>query len=221
MPKVHDFTEQDFLDHEKKMWEQHKFRSMGNYEFSAELIDAHMMAPTARTGREKGLIYSAMGYEVIEWTSWLEKEKGFRRIDTGKVIIRYRKRLVYQTAPMHRTKNYFINMEAQAKICSERIRARPLCPKCRRLMFITCRGNYQYYWKCLNPIHEKQKREKIPCAAWDTGLSAESLNIVNKKRKWRRDYSKKRVKQNKPPYGTARQKKKKWKPKDQPIARSE
>jgi hypothetical protein len=218
MPKAYEFTPEEYFEYEKKMREEERYRNIKPYEFYTELGVADVEAPTPRTGREEGFTFSCLGLESRSWSSWVKAQGGMRHPDSGWNVIREHGVAKYYGPRLNRTKNYLKNMQIWARICRERIEARPACPKCRSCyMSIVFRGNHQYYWKCLNPIHQ-ELGEKAPCKSWDTGLSEESLKVVKKKREARRKYNLKRIRENKKPFGEARKNRKKWRNRTPQVA---
>lgn len=211
MPRLYEFTEADFFDFTEKMV-RIGFRRIEPYEFYAELKVANVIAPTPRFGREEGFIFNALGLEVRVWTSFIMATGGIRKPDSGWVVIREHGEAKYFAPQMRRTKNFFKRLLDWAQVCKEHILARPLCPSGTSYMTIfrkenTERKTVQIFWK-----GEGVTRQ------WDIGLSEKSLKLVTSKRKKRQKYNKQRKKQNKPPHGTARQNRKKWRKKEAPPA---
>ncbi len=216
MPKRYDFTEQDFLEFKGKILAL-GFRQIEPYEFYTELHVADVIEPTPRVGREEGFIFHALGLEVRIWTSFILANGSVRTPDSGWGVIREHGVAKYFAPQMYRTANFFNRLLDWALVCKERIQARPVCPVCRHCyMSIVHRKQYQYYWKCLSPVHYR-RIEKSICASWNTGLSAAGLKIVMEKRKRRIKYNAKRLKQGKEKFGTARKKRKKWTKRDSEI----
>lgn len=219
MPKAYDFTENDFLNFKKKILAE-GFRQIEPYEFYTELRIADVEKHTPTLGREEGFIFYALGLEVRVWTSFVIAKGGVRKPDSGWVVIREHGEAKYFAPQMYRTKNFFKRLFRWAVICSEHIKARPICQEHTRYMSIAHGKQYQYYWKCGGGKHQENGGTFL-FVRWDIGLSEESLKFVKKKRETRRKYNLKRKREGKKPFGEKRKNRKVWRKRNPPTARAE
>ncbi len=143
-----------------------------------------LIAPRPRLGRELGYLFHTNEYNVLVWTTWLEKEQLARYEDAGWVIITEGDNVLYSSHPVHRTKKFLHNLLMQARIACWRIRHRQLCQECRHYMDIV-RGQAlkQRYWKCSRKELHASLRSRT--RSWDYGLPEEALDYLRPIRKKR------------------------------------
>lgn len=177
------------------------FRRLSPEEFGKDFERLELSAPSPRKGRETGFTFTANGFTVLVWTTFLTRKA--RNRDAGWVLIKEGDEVKYFSHPMHRTKNFLHNLIWHACIARLRVKNRPLCPKCHAFMDIARgKGLKSRYWQC-----KRHKAESLP---WDYGLPQEALDFLYPQRKQRARYRKKLRAQGKP-QGTALKRRRKWK----------
>jgi hypothetical protein len=201
MPKQVLPSEEDFqrMSAVLKEW---GFRNYLASEVWSELRRLQLVSPRRQPGREEGFTLSANGYEVIVWTTWIQKEGRARPKDSGWVVIKRQGRTkgIY-FAKRHRTKNFVKNLLNDAWLAKTRIVELPLCPVlgCRERMeiamgepiksrFLICRN------RSAHPDGRTVSRD------WDYALRKrpKALRYIQQKRKRRAKYRAKRRAEGKP-----------------------
>ncbi len=167
------------------------------------------------TGMEEGFTFFVNGLRVYIWSSF-EKKLGTTRIgwDSGKVIITESNRVIYYGPEIRRTKLFFERLLMWADVLKERVLNRPTCSHCKRLMRIRYTENHQYYWYCEGFYLDRE--HPWVSHKWDVNLSESVMKFLKQKRERTRKYNLMRVKNNKPKHGTAREKKRSWKKRNNP-----
>jgi hypothetical protein len=184
-----------------------EFRKLGRREFQSDYWRLSLQAPSPRKGRETGFVFSANGYEVVVWTTFLEREGCAREQDAGWVLIKDGDVVLYFARPHPRTKNFFHTLLMDAALARLRVLGRPLCPLCGARMNITNgKGLKSRFWQCKRPQYHKKPQN----ASWDHGLPQEALDYLKPIRERRRKYRAKLQKEGKAP-GAALQRRIGWK----------
>jgi len=196
MPERAVFKEENFETLERTFQEM-GFRRITDVEFQTNFRRFGLVAPTSRFGREVGFIFTANDLTVHVWTTWLGRESRTRRADEAWVLIECEDKAVYFSHPLHRTKNFMLNLLRQAWIARWRVLNRPLCPKCRNFMDIVHgRGLKSRYWSCIRTAaHADQKPAFLD---WDYGLPPKAKYYVRTLRRKRHLYEKQRRAEGKP-----------------------
>lgn len=181
------------------------FRKRSRKEFRSDFRRLEPKPPSPRPGREAGFTFSANGYEVVVWTTFVESAQVARNRDAGWVLIKEGDEVLYFSRPIHRTKHFLHNLLLQASIARARVLHRPLCPDCSASMDIVAGKTLKArFWKCTKPAHRKPVH--LP---WDYGLPMEVLPYIAKIRQARKRYRQKLKAQGKKP-GVALLKRKGW-----------
>lgn len=168
----------DFQIFERKLLKL-GFHSITSQEFRRGIRG--LESPRFRPGREAGFIYAANGLEVCVWTTWLRGEDRARDVDSGWVLIRKGRDVLYFSRPLHRTKNFLQNLFCWARVTQLRVQHRPHCPGCNELMqIVRGRGLKQRYWRC-DLVHRHSSR-KPESRSWDVGLTPLAQQWVNEQR---------------------------------------
>lgn len=171
------------------------FRPLTGVEFQKDFLRLALKAPRPRPGREAGFVFTANGLTVKVWTTWLIREGEAREVDAGWVLITDGDRVCYFSRPLHRTKNFVLNLFAQAWIQRWRVLHRPLCPQCRQFMdIVSGRGLKARYWRC-SRRHPDQQAVSLD---WDHSLPKRARQYVETLRRERRRYEKNRKTEGKP-----------------------
>lgn len=191
------------------------FRPVSEIEFKSDFKRLKLKAPRSRVGREAGFAFFANGLTVRVWTTWLEREGKARDIDAGWVLICDGDKPLYFSYPIHRTKNFLVNLLRQAWLARWRVMHRPLCSKCRQFMNIAMgRGIKSRYWRC-NRLKEHEDRKPF-VLDWDYGLPPKAKRYAKTLRKKRAKYRAKRKQESKPIF-TAIQKRRPWQRNENPT----
>lgn len=181
------------------------FREIYRDEFVKNFTRLELRAPSPRRGREVGFIFSANGYDVVVWTTYIEAEQMARKSDAGRVLIKDGDRVVYHSRPKHRTKNFLHNLLLAAAIARSRVIHRPLCPKCGAYMHVRPgKGLKARYYRCQASSHPTPVN--LP---WDHGLPDEVMKKVIKSRRDRKPHVDKLAAKGLKP-GAALKKRRKW-----------
>lgn len=156
-----------------------------------------LISPRLRKGKESGFLFKANNLMVIVWTTWLEKEERARDSDAGWVLIVDQNKALYFSHPIHRTKNFIVNLLRESYVARQRIINRPICPICGSFMNIKKgKGIKARYWACPNIFIHQDKRNSIK--DWDCGIKNPKIRkYLEKKRKKRKKYREKIRKQGK------------------------
>lgn len=187
----------DFLAFEREM-KKRDFRRIYGTEFAGDFKRLGLVAPRPRLGRETGFIFhSNNGLTVRVWTTWLSAENTIRDVDAGWVLIADGDKAVYFSHPIHRTKNFFLNLFRQAWIARFRVINRPLCPQCNRpMMIVHGIGLKSRYWRCnVTSVFTHRKPQTLD---WDFNLPPIAKKIVEELRKKRQRELMARKKEGKP-----------------------
>lgn len=173
----------DFSAFESAMTEC-SFRRISGIEFKSDFKRLGLEAPKPRPGREVGFVFHANSLTVRVWTTWLSAERSIRDADSGWVLIVEGDEAVYFSHPVHRTKNFFLNLFRQAWIARWRVLHRPLCPECNQYMgIVRGRALKSRYWRCdIIGLHNDGKPKTLD---WDYDLPPIAKKIVEKLRKKR------------------------------------
>ncbi|HVY35943.1 MAG TPA: hypothetical protein VG982_01545 [Candidatus Paceibacterota bacterium] len=179
----------------------------------------NLIPPRNLKGREKGYIYKPEDeenqMEAIVWTTQdvftldpREKNK-----DTGKNLIRYKGKARYHAKPTLRSPNYVDNMYWKARANKERIDNRPKDSFKGQYMLIENGGKniYQRYWQSVQ--RNKFDGGRFEKVSFDHGLSPETIEHVNKRRKLVNRYNKQLRAKGKEP-GAYVRRRNPWKKKD-------
>lgn len=174
------------------------FRHVTNIEFQKDFERLDLKAPRPRPGRETGFNFTANGLTVKVWTTWLIGKNEARETDEGWVLIAAGDKAVYFSHPLHRTKNFNLNLLRQAWIARWRALHRPLCPKCKNFMdIVSGRALKARYWRCVRITAHTDR--KPACLDWDSGLPKRASQYVKTLRRRRARYYAKLLKQGKKP----------------------
>lgn len=173
------------------------FRRVTDVEFRTDFKRLDLKAPRPRPGREVGFIFTANFLTVRIWTTWLAHENKAREVDESWILIVDGDKAVYFSHPLHRTKNFTLNLLRQAWIARWRVLHRPLCPECKNFMdIVRGRGLKSRYWRCGRlTAHADRKPASL---AWDHGLPKKAKRFVKTLRKPRCRYVKRRRAEGKP-----------------------
>lgn len=189
LPNSNDFN---YLKKEFKLL---GFKEISNGEFSQRLNRLGLKSPRFQKGRETGFYFKENGLTITVWTTWLEKQGQARESDAGWVVISEDglddEKAVYFSHPIHRTKNFIINLLAQAWIAQWRIKNRPHCPQCKGFMkIVRGRAIKSRYWRCSN--RQKHQTRAVVNLDWDNSLPPKAKEYLKKMRKKRAQYKGKR-----------------------------
>lgn len=192
------------------------FREMTDEEFYESFKKKRLKAPRKRypkkqNHRQVGFVFYAYGLRVCVWTTWLKKQDKPKKSSEAWVIIEDKNKALYFSHPIHRTKNFVINLLRQAQIARTRIINRPLCPKCNDwtwMKIVQGRSVKSRYWRCSRKAYHKNNKPEY--LDWDCGISDADKAYLKPIRKKRAKYRKKRKKQGKP-NNVAMKKRKTWK----------
>ena len=196
MPKKILPTEEQFL-FIKEFLEAGGFEEISEEEFRRNFRRLGLKAPRPRRGRETGFKFSENGLTVVVWTTWLKKEKRARESDAAWVIIVEDEQIVYSSHPIHRTKYFILNLLLQAIIAQTRVIHRPRCPECGEWMKIVHgKGIKSCYWQCA--YTERHLNGQKIRKDWDFALTETMKKYLNRIRRKRAYYRRKRRKQGKP-----------------------
>lgn len=185
------------------------FRSVTGVEFHNDFRRFELKAPRPRPGRETGFVFTANGLSVRVWTTWLPRENKAREVDSAWVLITDGDRPLYFSRPIHRTKNFTVNLLRAAWIARWRILYRPICPECKRFMDI-CRGRglKSRYWGCKRAaLHKSGGAIRLN---WDYVLPPKARRCVESLRRESERYRRERRASGKP-IGAALLTRKPWK----------
>lgn len=184
------------------------FRPVSVTEFRKDFKRLKLKAPRPRPGREDGFLFFADGLTVRVWTTWLESESKVRDVDAGWVLICEGDKPLYFSRPIHRTKNFLVNLLRQAWLARWRVTHRPLCLKCHKFMDIVMgRGMKSRYWRC---DRRKEHKDGKPYSLdWDYGMPSKAKRYVSTLRGNRAKRRSKLKKEGKPVF-TAIKKRKPW-----------
>jgi len=189
------------------------FIRIGTEETRKKLHEQNLHQPRKRKGREIGFKFYRNGLCVYVWTTYLHEKEEAREEDSGWVCITEGDTAKYFSEPLKRTKNFFKNMLIKARIAQYRIIHRPRCLYCKDtfLDIVRGRGVRSRYWKCGN-TNRHEEDVKVYTLPWDTGMPPKARAFLDKKRKKKKSYNKKRIAEGKETY-TAMKNRKPWKAK--------
>lgn len=177
----------DYLWLVKKLKDERGFWWIDGKSVRDDIERFKLVPPTLKKKyREVGLRFSANGYTVKVWTSFVEELQAFQDDDQGYVlIVRDRDNVpVYYAQYTRRTKNFAYNLYMRARIAQSRVRARPLCTDSEclcRMGIAKGRNGKGLVWECLNDEHHGFR--KGPRKSIDLGLDAEELKFAKARRK--------------------------------------
>lgn len=173
------------------------FRQISRIEFRNDFARLGLKAPRPRLGREAGFMFYASGLTVRVWTTWLRSEGRAREVDAGWVLICRGDAALYFAHPLHRTKDFLLNLFRHAWVAQWRVMHRPLCAECRQFMDIVAgRGMKSRYWRCDQVrFHATGKPTRL---GWDAGLPPKAKRYVRALRKRRAAYRQRREAEGKP-----------------------
>lgn len=165
------------------------FRPMYEVEFRRQFQRLGLKAPRPRQGREEGFTFFANNLSVVVWTTWLARQNKARESDAGWVLIAEGDRVLYFSHPIHRTRNFFLNLFRQAWLAQWRALHRPLCPECKKWMSIARgKGLKARYWVCgAWSQHDVKGTVRLD---WDYGLPPRAKRMVALLRRARARYRK-------------------------------
>lgn len=182
MPKKFIFREEDFV------FLKENLEKLGFKQIVSDKKFIGLKKSSKKRGRETGFVFAANGLTVTVWTTWLSGEKRFRETDSGWVVISQKEKPLYFSHPLHRTKNFVLNLLRQAWLAQRRVIHRPICPECKRFMEIGWgRGIKSRYWVCR---HHSDKRIY---QSWDWCFGEKTKRFIRVKRRKREKYRKKRL----------------------------
>lgn len=186
------FSDFNYLREEFKLL---GFKEISNDEFRKRLNRLGLKSPRFQKGRETGFYFRKNGLTVTVWTTWLEKQSQARKSDAGWVVISEDglddEKALYFSHPIHRTKNYIVNLLNQAWIAQWRVKNRPRCPQCKRFMkIVRGRAIKSRYWRCVNK--QDHQTRAVVNLDWDNSLPPKAKKYLKKLRHKRTQYKKTR-----------------------------
>lgn len=136
MPKKVLFSLDDFQFISREL-ERLGFRKIEPGEFYDRIRNLKFQGFRPKKGRETGFEFRAKSLVVTVWTTWLEEEGNPRDSDEGWIAITSESgRRLYFSHPLHRTRNFVVNLLMQARIARWRVKNRPSCSQCGEPMNI-------------------------------------------------------------------------------------
>ena len=199
MPKKQLPNSSDF-NYLRKEFKLLGFNEISKGEFRQRINRLGLKSPRSQKGREAGFYFKENGLTVTVWTTWLEKQGQARESDAGWVVISEDgledAKAVYFSHPIHRTKNYIINLLKQAWIAQWRIKNRPHCPQCKGFMkIVRGRAIKSRYWRCANK--QKHQTRTVVNLDWDNSLPPKAKEYLTKLRHKRTQYKNRRKQEGK------------------------
>jgi hypothetical protein len=202
LPKKYSPSKEEVFSFESMLFER-GFRRMTPSEIEAGLPAApglqRKFYSRRDPGFEAGYLMEKNGLQAVVWTTWLDWKEGVRNMDAGWVLIRHAKKteqVYYYSRPLNRTKGYLGRLLKYVRRAAWRVRHRPQCPQCDRMMRIAFGKGYKSrYWTC--PF----SRSHIPMAPihldWDCMFTPEQKQELSEERRVRKKYRQKRTDQGK------------------------
>ena len=191
LPKSSDFA---YISHEL---EKLDFKQISVNEFCETFKRLNLKAPRPRQGRETGFVFTRHGLRVVVWTTWIKSQGKARDTDAAWIVIAKGDKALYFSHPIHRTKNFCVNLLKQTWIARHRVLHRPHCSECGRFMEIASgKGVKSRYWCCFNKSGHKSNN--LVYLEWDYNLPEKAQKYVNGLRKKRAKHRNEVRKQNKP-----------------------